>query len=333
MDAAYERHLRELEAKRAPAIARAQRLIADAKYDQADQLILSADDSIHGLVALGRLYESALRDLVAQNRHTAQPDLARTIFERALRWKHSAYPDPHTQCEADDFSRGRQEDRRRLVEILGYDPADPPAPPPPAPTSAPEPSYHDALPGAIFQLERIEQLPLWAQVLIASRAARRAALSLPESTPAHIRSALAEACDQLDTSAKRGDFTAEARRAGKRASAIRATRATEHAIESLRAAADAALAANDSLDFSAAERACTTSTFAAIARAAESPGLSPLQMRIFAASDLDQLRFACGESRIGRYDGLGLHVLSRMAPVHPPRQRGAEPPPPGDLSR
>src|SRR5262245_20230123 len=53
---------------------------------------------------------------------------------------------------------------------------------------------------------------------------------------------------------------------------------------SLEAALDAAFAAESALDFSAAETACTTSAQRAIAEAGASPGLSPLQAQILAAS-------------------------------------------------
>src|SRR5258705_95786 len=76
--------------------------------------------------------------------------------------------------------------------------------------------------------------------------------------------------------------------------------------------ADAAHAAEDSTDFSAAESSCVGSIGRCLDAAASSKGMNPLQARILIASDLDLIRFACQEARIGRYDGVGDQVLSRL---------------------
>lgn len=68
----------------------------------------------------------------------------------------------------------------------------------------------------------------------------------------------------------------------------------------------------------------TRSAQTAIATLGEDRELSRMQITILLASDIDQLLFACSEvdklpSRrlAAKYEGLGDHVLSRLAPTHP----------------
>ena len=67
----------------------------------------------------------------------------------------------------------------------------------------------------------------------------------------------------------------------------------------------------------------TRSARSAIAALGEDRELSRMQITILLAADIDQLLFACGEddrlpsSRLAsKYEGLGAHVLGRLAPVH-----------------
>lgn len=68
----------------------------------------------------------------------------------------------------------------------------------------------------------------------------------------------------------------------------------------------------------------TRSAQTAIATLGEDRELSRMQITILLASDIDQLLFACSEvdklpsKRLAaKYEGLGDHVLSRLAPPHP----------------
>ncbi len=89
-------------------------------FDDAEREILTVDSSIQGSVKLMRLYEEHLRNLV----DSADKDNERTerVFYRALSWAQSCYPEPHTECEAEDYAKGRTGDRANLVGVLGYDP-------------------------------------------------------------------------------------------------------------------------------------------------------------------------------------------------------------------
>jgi hypothetical protein len=142
-------------------------------------------------------------------------------------------------------------------------------------------------------------LPLWAMVLLAARAVRRAALTRPTDE----RKPLVEGCDLL----------ADAALAGELDQSYRFEPDSGAVGLALEAAVDAARAAEASLDFSAAETACFNSTRRALAYAAQSAD-TPLQAAIRAASDVDLLRFATDEFGIGRYDPLTPDVLARLTP-------------------
>lgn len=169
---------------------------------------------------------------------------------------------------------------------------------------------------AIFELDSIGKLPLWAQVLMASRMARRAVLALPKAAPAKTRTALLEGCDAIERCAVAGSWSSE-EKVVRKAMELRPSGVAHWAGEAVYLAGDAAHAANDSLDFSAAESACEGSVWRAIQAAAHS-GMNPLQAATLMAADLNVLRFACEESRVGRYDGLGKGVMGRMFPVYAP---------------
>jgi hypothetical protein len=164
-------------------------------------------------------------------------------------------------------------------------------------------------------------LPLWAQVLLAARATRRAVLWMPASVSASVREKLIAGCDALDRSAEAGSRSREDKRVLDRAAAVQPCIYSHGAATAMYYAVDSAHAAEDSLDFSAAESACTGSAGRAIAAASESRGLNPLQVQIFVSADLDLLTFTCKEARVGRYDGLGQQVMGRLVPVYPPDTR------------
>ena len=119
----YDLYLEQLARKRAPAMDAAGALIERGEYAEAIAGVKKVDDSIYADVALAKLLEAHLRTLVAAH---PKPDAARLriAFDHALDIAQRAYPEPHTQYEADDYATGRAEDRARLVNILGYDPAD-----------------------------------------------------------------------------------------------------------------------------------------------------------------------------------------------------------------
>ena len=175
--------------------------------------------------------------------------------------------------------------------------------------------------GRIFEVDTYGELPLWAQVLLASRLVRRAALWLPDDLPAETRQTLLAACDAMDRCAIAGECLKAERAVIEKAANMQPVADACGAVNAVYYAADAAHAAHDSLDFSAAESACTSSAGKAMAEAGKSTGLNPLQVRIFAAADVDLLRFACKEAGVGRYGGLGTAVMERLCPVYPPDER------------
>jgi hypothetical protein len=186
---------------------------------------------------------------------------------------------------------------------------------------------------ALFELDQISQLPLWAQVLLASRMVRRAALSLGERLADAEGQRRLAGCDALDRATLAGSWSQQ-RQALETACAGSVGRHGREVAEALRLAADAAHAATDATDFEAAERACCASARRAMDEACRVYTFTPLQARILLAADFDLIRFSCGEARIGRYDALTADVLQRLVPVRAPEHTPPEPQPsPEDLAR
>lgn len=177
----------------------------------------------------------------------------------------------------------------------------------------------------IFELDAIRDLPLWAQVLIASRLCRRATLWLVQDTPPKASSLLLAGCDAVDRCALYGQRPKDEIAIIEHAIEYQPSRDAQPAFAAMYYTADAAMAAEASLDFEAAESACTQSVLKAMASVAEQNTLSPIQARIFAAADLDLLRFACKENNIGRYNGLGTAVFRRLIPVTAPNPQDIRP--------
>lgn len=120
-DKVYEAFLKELATRRAPALAEAEKLLAQGKYTEARQLVRKYDDSIYGSVATAKLFEKYLGELVAAN---APAETIDTSFREAvLAWRY-AYPEPHTEIEARNYDAGMDSDRGRLVKLVGRDPGD-----------------------------------------------------------------------------------------------------------------------------------------------------------------------------------------------------------------
>ncbi len=173
---------------------------------------------------------------------------------------------------------------------------------------------------ALFELDEISKLPLFAQAFIASRMARRAALHLPGDFPAADRKTMLDICDVLDRAVASGASSLDKLRPHfDKIYELRGGPAGE-AAEAVYWALDAASAADAANDFPV-DTTCIRDTQNALAAASRSHGLSPLQVRVFAAADLDTLRFVCAETKIGFYDPLGSYVMERVAPVYPPDMR------------
>jgi len=172
-----------------------------------------------------------------------------------------------------------------------------------------------------LDLPGLDTLPLWAKALAASRIARRAALWMPDSASKNARATFLDACDALDRCALAGERRPADLAIIDKANRVQPGIAEQGASLALYYAADAAHAAESSLDFSAAESACHASMLKAFDAAKSAQGLNPLQVHLFIAADVDILQFACKEARTDKYRGLGQEVAQRLFPVHPPEQR------------
>lgn len=89
-----------------------------ANFDAAEGLVLAVDRDIQASVMLGAMYTEALREAVSAGERESRPEFFAALFARALHWRQSAYPEPHTAHEADDYSAGRDADRAELEELI-----------------------------------------------------------------------------------------------------------------------------------------------------------------------------------------------------------------------
>jgi len=116
-----DRYLEHMAKKRSPAVAEAARLVEQERFDEAEQTILRVENSIYAIVDIAAVYRRRLEQLVAEADDAAKPQ-REAVFRRALDWAQSAYPEPHTSMEADQYDSGRAENRAQLIRILGYEP-------------------------------------------------------------------------------------------------------------------------------------------------------------------------------------------------------------------
>lgn len=84
------------------------RLILDFRFDAAEATVRQVDSDIYGANALADAYEAALQ------RNPSD----RTLLDRAIFWAHSAYPEPHTAIEAEDYRAGAAARVARLQSVF-----------------------------------------------------------------------------------------------------------------------------------------------------------------------------------------------------------------------
>lgn len=96
-------------------------LLDRAMFNDAEESVLAADDSIVGRRAVARMYEHHLRKLVELGTHRKSPELVDEVFRRAVRWAHAAYPEARSSADAEEIERGRSQDSVRLAGIVGGD--------------------------------------------------------------------------------------------------------------------------------------------------------------------------------------------------------------------
>jgi hypothetical protein len=87
-------------------------------FEAADAAVLAIDRDIQAAVMLGAMYTSELGAAIANGDRASRPAFVAALHERALRWRQSAYPEPHTADEADANASGREADRAALAALL-----------------------------------------------------------------------------------------------------------------------------------------------------------------------------------------------------------------------
>lgn len=88
------------------------------QFDAADTRVRAIDQDIQSAVMLGALYTHELREAVARGERESRPEYVAALHARALQWRLSAYPEPHTAYEGDDYAAGRDADRAELDALL-----------------------------------------------------------------------------------------------------------------------------------------------------------------------------------------------------------------------
>ncbi|MBX3143292.1 MAG: hypothetical protein KF813_06030 [Trueperaceae bacterium] len=92
--------------------------VREGYFAAADAAVLAVDREIQSAVLLGALYTTALREAVSRGELKTRPDYVTALHAHALRWRLSAYPDPHTAFEAEEYEAGRKADRAELDSLL-----------------------------------------------------------------------------------------------------------------------------------------------------------------------------------------------------------------------
>ncbi|MBX9737601.1 MAG: hypothetical protein K2X32_11815 [Phycisphaerales bacterium] len=102
------------------AVSIARDLIASGQYVEAEACIINARQDIQGACALARLYRERLEQLVAERKATGESDLEelREVFSRASAAAMNAFPQPHTEVEAEDYERGQAGAQAELDAIM-----------------------------------------------------------------------------------------------------------------------------------------------------------------------------------------------------------------------
>jgi hypothetical protein len=172
---------------------------------------------------------------------------------------------------------------------------------------------------AIFELDQFSQLPLWGQVVVASRVVRRGMLAmLPDETD-RARRVVEDACVALEWCAEHGGHIHQVKKQLDSASKLREKRlpvGQDTIAHAIHCAVDACRAADAAQDFPV-DTTVTASSKRAFAALAADPRVNSLQLTILIAADFDLVRFACSEISVQRYNGVTQHVLGRLGPVHP----------------
>lgn len=122
-DGNYHCYINDLACRRAPAVAEAEGLIASECYDEAEKAVIAADSSIYGAVEIAKMYRRRLEHLLAEGiEGRADREHAEAVFHRAARWARSAFPEPHTAAEAEQYRDAADHAVAELVRLFGYEP-------------------------------------------------------------------------------------------------------------------------------------------------------------------------------------------------------------------
>ncbi len=172
---------------------------------------------------------------------------------------------------------------------------------------------------AIFELDQFNTLPLTGQALIAMRMVRRGVMAIVPAGDGEY-TLIMRICDAIESCAKDGYGVRRIKSLLDEGRALRDVggphgKEREFLRHSVWWAIDAILAAEMAQDFPMDETV-TQSALTSMKMLANDRRINRLQITIMFAGDFDLVRFACGESGVGRHEGIGSYVLERLPPVH-----------------
>lgn len=170
-------------------------------------------------------------------------------------------------------------------------------------------------PSRFLDFTGIDALPLWAQVTLAARVARRMSLGWRNLTDVQ-REPLLRACDCMLAAARTALWQPSDRAvvslAVEHATSLRA----DALARTMRHAGDAALAAASAVVPTQSETTTAASVYRALRAACSAHIFGELQVRIVIAADADLLAFACSEAQLNRVAPLTPAIVTRLVPAH-----------------
>lgn len=170
-------------------------------------------------------------------------------------------------------------------------------------------------PGRFLACKGIDALPLWAQVTLAARIARRMTLGWRDWTDAQ-REPLLRACDCLLAGARTANWEPSDRAAVSLAVAHATSLRADALAHTMLHAGHAAVAAASAAATMQSDATAAASVHRALRSACSAHMFGELQVRVAVAADADLLAFACSEAQLTRLAPLTPAIFSRLMPAH-----------------
>lgn len=168
---------------------------------------------------------------------------------------------------------------------------------------------------SVLDLDSLNRLPLWGQVLIAARMLKRALLAMSGTMPAAAVLHVQALVDAIEHCSAGGGPARPCLQAFEAVASAPKTCETSALIEAARLAVDAARAAEAAHDFPV-DATVTQSCLASLRALSADARVLPVQIAVLLGGDIDLVRFVASEAGIDRFAPLGRGFPERLLPVH-----------------